>query len=140
MPRAGVPEVQWPPFTEERVPGPWFWEHYWARRIISVAGLIAGTPATVFWANTTTTLGTDCCVVAQDIEGSDGYTLRRGIYAYYQVLRVGKPMPSLMVLLADSGKTDLAPNLRRFVDSDGWPEVANEPVGAGHLSALSQFE
>lgn len=132
LPRAGVPEVQWPPFTQERLPGPWFWQHYWSRRIISVAGLIAGTPATVFWADTKAVLGADCCVVAQDIEDSEGYTLPRGIYAYYKVLQADQPVPSLAVLLADKGKTDLAPRLRRFLDSDGWPETVDEPVGVGH--------
>ena len=28
MPLAGVPEPQWPPFTDERLFGPWFWEHF----------------------------------------------------------------------------------------------------------------
>jgi hypothetical protein len=140
MPRAGAPEVQWPPFTEERLPGHWFWEHYWARRIISVGGLIAETPATVFWANTKAALGTDCCAVAHDIDSCEGYTLRRGIYAYYKVLRAGTPIPSLAVLLADSGKVDLAPRFRRFGRSDGRPQAADKPVGAGHVSATSLCE
>jgi hypothetical protein len=140
MPHTGVPEVQWPPFTEERLPGSWFWEHYWARRIVSVGGLIAETPATVFWANTKATLGTNCCVVAQDVESSEGYKLRRGIYVYYKVLRAGTPVPSLTVLLADSGKIDLAAPFRRFVDSDGLAEAVDEPVGAGRASAMPQCE
>jgi hypothetical protein len=140
MPRVGVPEVQWPPFTEERLLGPWFWAHYWARRIISVVGLIAETPATVFWANTKASLGTQCCVVAQDIESGEEYTLRRGIYVYYKALRAGTPVPSLTVLLADSGKIDLAPRFRRFVDSDGRLHAVGEPGGTGHVSAMSPCE
>jgi hypothetical protein len=123
MPRAGVPEAQWPPFTEVRFPGPWFWEHYRARRIVSVGGLIAETPATVFWANTKASLGTQCCVVAHDIGSDKDYTLRRGIYVYYKALQTGMPVPSLTVLLADSGKIDLAPRFRRFVDGDVQPEA-----------------
>ena len=133
MPRAGIPEVQWPPFTEENLPGPWFWEYYAARRIISVGGLIAETPATVFWANTKATLGTNCCLVAHDVESGAGYTLRRGIYVYYKALRAGTRVPSLTVLLADSDKIDLGPRFRRFTDSDGRPQAAEEPVGAGHV-------
>ena len=140
MPRAGIPEVQWPPFTEEHLPGPWFWEHYWARRIISASGLIAETPATVFWADTKATLGTNCLLVAHDIESGEDYTLRHGIYVYYKVLRAGTPVPSLTVLLADSDKIDLAPRFRRFMDSDGRPQAADEPVGAGHVFAMSKRE
>jgi hypothetical protein len=133
MPHADVPEVRWPPFTEECLPGLWFWKHYGAGRIISVAGLIAGAPATVFWANTKSALGADCCVVARDIEDSDGYTLPCGVYAYYKVLRDGNPVPSLAALLTDSSKADLAPRLRRFLDTNGWPQAVDEPVGAGHV-------
>jgi len=140
MPRAGVPEVQWPPFTEERLPGPWFWELYWARRIISLSDLIAETPATVFWANTKASLGTNCCVVAQDIESGEGYTLQRGIYVYYKALQACAPVPSLTVLLSDSDKVDLAPPFRRFVDSDSQPQAADEPVGVGHIPATSECE
>jgi hypothetical protein len=140
MPRAGVQEVQWPPFTKERLPGHWFWEHYWARKIVSVSGTIAETPATVFWVNTKATLGTNCCVVAQDIESSEGYSLRRGIYVYYKELRAGTPVPSLTVLLADSGKIDLAGRFRRSVDSDGWLQATDAPVGAGHIPAMSECE
>jgi hypothetical protein len=140
MPRAGIPEVQWPPFTEEHLPGRWFWEHYWARRIISIGGLITDAPATVFWADTEATLGTNCCLVAHDIESGEDYTLRRGIYVYYKTLQADTPMPSLTVLLADSGKIDLAPRFRRFMDSDGRPQAVDEPVGAGHIFAMSQCE
>ena len=140
MPRAGIPEAQWPPFTEEHLPGPWFWERYWARKIISVGGLIAETPTTVFWANTKATLGTNCCLVAHDIESGEDYTLRRGTYVYYEALRAGTPVPSLTALLAETGKIDLAPRFRRFMDSDGRPQAVDEPVGAGHIFAMSQCE
>lgn len=122
MPRTGTLEAQWPPFTDERLFGRWFWEHYQAGKITSVGCLIAGTPDTVFWANTKVILGSDCCAVERDIKSPEGYTLRRGIYVYYQALRAGKPVPSLRVLLADTGKTDLAPRFRRFANSDGRPQ------------------
>lgn len=114
MPRTGIPEAQWPPFTGERFFGHWFWEHYWAGRIISLGDLIARTPDTVFWTNTKAILDSDCCTVARDIASSEGYTLRRGIYVCYQTLRADKAVPPLTVLLADVEKTDLAPRFRRF--------------------------
>jgi len=114
MPRTGVSEAQWPPFTDERFFGHWFWEHYWAGEIIPLGDLIAGTADTVFWVNTKAILDSDCCAVARDIASSEGYTLRRGIYVCHEALRAGKPVPSLTILLADGGKTDLAPRFRRF--------------------------
>jgi len=108
MPQAGIPSTQWPPFTCEHLFGPWFWEHYRAGRVVSLGGLIARTRDTFFWANTEAILGSGCCVVARDIKDPDGYTLPRGRYVHHQVLQAGKPVPSLQVLLADTGKTDLA--------------------------------
>jgi hypothetical protein len=112
MPLTGIPEAQWPPFTDERLFGQWFWERYRARNIVALGGLIAGTPDTVFWADTKATLGSDCCIVARDIRSTDGHTLSRGRYVYYQALRAGKPVPSLRVLLAGADKIDLAPRFR----------------------------
>ena len=112
MPLADIPEAQWPPFTGERFFGHWFWEHYWAGNIVSVDGLVAGTPDTAFWVDTQAILGSDCCVVARDIKSSDGYRLRRGRYIYHKALREDRPVPSLEALLADPGKTDLAPRFR----------------------------
>jgi hypothetical protein len=114
MPLVGIPETQWPPFTGEHLFGRWFWEHYRAGNIVSVGDLIAAAPDTVFWADTKAILGSDCCAVARDIKSPDGHTLRRGRYVYYQALRAGKPVPPLGALLADTGKTDLAP---RFQES-----------------------
>jgi hypothetical protein len=108
MPLAGVQEAQWPPFTDERLFGHWFWEHYQTGSIIYLGGLIAETPATVFWADTKAILGSDCCVVARDVKSPEGPSLRRGRYVYYLALQTGKPVPPLEVLLADPGKTDLA--------------------------------
>ena len=109
MPLAGVPEPQWPPFTDERLFGPWFWEHFRIGNITFLNDLIADTSAAVYWVDTQAVLGSDCCVVARDITGPDGQVLRRGRYVYYQALRAGTPVPSLTALLADAGKTDLAP-------------------------------
>lgn len=113
MPLAGTPEAQWPPFTGERLFGHRFWEQYRAGSIITLDNLIAGTPDTVFWADTKAILGSDCCAVAHDISSPDGPVLRRGRYVYYQALRDGKPVPSLNALLADPGKIDLAPRFQR---------------------------
>jgi hypothetical protein len=120
MPRAGIPDIQWPQFTDEALLGRWFWEHYQDRRIISLDSLIAATPGVVFWVDTGAVLGSDCCVVAHDIKSHAGPTLERGRYVYYQALRAGKPVPSLRVLLSETGKIDLASRLRRSGhDEDG---------------------
>ena len=120
MPRAGIPDTRWPPFTDEPLLGPWFWEHYRVGRIISLDGLIAATPGVVFWVDTGAVLGSDCCVVARDIKSPAGPALERGRYVYYQALRAVKPVPSLEALLAEAGNIDLAPRLRRSGhDEDG---------------------
>lgn len=112
LPRADSPQSQWPPFIDERLFGHWFWVDYRAGRIISLGDLVARNPNTVFWVNTKATLGWDCCAIAHDITSPEGHTLRRGRYLYYQVLRAGRSAPSLSVLLADSGKVDLASRFR----------------------------
>jgi hypothetical protein len=122
MPLVGIPEAQWPPFTGECLLGHWFWEHYRAGSIVSLGGLIAETPDTVFWADTEAILGWDCCAVAHDVSSREGFTLRRGRYVYYQALRAGKPVPSLSVLLSDICKTDLAPRFQRSEGCDGRPQ------------------
>jgi hypothetical protein len=108
MPRADSAEAQWPPFTGEQLPGHRFWKYYRAANVISLGGLIAETPASVFWVDMQATLGWSCCVVARDIVGSQGCTLRRGAYVYYEALRSGAAMPALDVLLSDASKIDLA--------------------------------
>jgi hypothetical protein len=112
MPRANIPETDWPPFTNDGNFGQWFWEHCWAGRIISVHSLIAGASSTVFWANTQAIFGSNCCLVAHDVSSADGYKLPQGAYVYYRVLQAGKTIPPLDVLLAVSGKTDLALRFR----------------------------
>jgi hypothetical protein len=112
MPVAGSPEDEWPPFVDEPIFGRWFWEHYWAGRVISLGDLIAATPGVVFWVDTVAIVGSGCCVVAHDIRSPEGHTLQHGRYVYYQALRAGKEVPSLRALLADNSKVDLAPRLR----------------------------
>jgi hypothetical protein len=114
MPLAGTPHEAWPPFTTEDLPGSWFWEYSRKSRIVSLAGLIAATPGTVFWVDTEKSLGWDCCVVARDItdDAAAGYVLPRGCYLYYEGLRPPAATPPVETLLARSGKTDLAPRLR----------------------------
>lgn len=114
MPRAGTPEGQWPPFTDERPFGHWFWEHYRAEELISLGCLIADTPDTVFWVSTKTILGSDYCAVAQDVKSPGGCTLQRGVYVPFEAMLAGSRLPSLSDLLADGTKTDVAP---RFQES-----------------------
>jgi hypothetical protein len=109
MPLAGTPESQWPPFTNERLLGHWFWEHFRAGNIIPLDPLVAGFPGTVFWVDAKAMLGSACCVVARDISSSEGPTLQRGRYVFFRELRAGKPVPGVEALLADAGKVDLAP-------------------------------
>lgn len=118
MPRAGTPEVRWPPFTGEHLLGHWFWKHYRAGSMDTVGDLVARTPDAVFWVDTEAVIGSDCCVVSRDIADHEGYTLRRGCYVYYEALLAGKSVPPLDVLLSDPSKTDLA---TRFEPS-GDPE------------------
>ena len=113
MPLADSPESEWPPFINERLFGRWFWEQYWVGSIVSLGGLVAETPGTVFWVDTKALIGSDCCAVARDIISREGQRLQRGRYAYFQALRAGEPVPALDVLLADVGKIDLAPKFER---------------------------
>lgn len=109
MPLAGSPEWQWPPFTDERFFGSWFWKRYWAGEVVCLGDLVAETPDTVFWVDTKETMGSDCCVVERDIRTSRGHTFRRGCYVYFQALLERKPVPPLEALVAEIGKVDLAP-------------------------------
>jgi hypothetical protein len=115
MPLVGLPESQWPPFAGEHLFGQWFWDHHRAGRLVSVAGLIAGSRDTVFWvAPEGATAGS--VAVRAAVSGKCG-TLQRGVYAYQGDLRARKPGRSLDVLLADPGKTDLAPRFRRMAEA-----------------------
>lgn len=113
MPLEGTPDQHWPPFTEERIFGSWFWEHHQAGRIVSLATLVGSAQQTIFWTDTKEILGSDCCAVAHDLRTPDGPTLPRGRYVYYQALRAGKSAPPLSVLLAGTGKVDLAPRFQQ---------------------------
>jgi hypothetical protein len=107
MPLAEAPVAQWPPFTREHLFGPWFWDYYRAGNLVSLDDLIATNPGAVFWADTEATLGSGCCVVAGDVEGR-GFTLPRGRFVHHSVLDSATLVPSLDVLLAGSGTTDLS--------------------------------
>ena len=118
LPLASIPEAQWPPFSGEDLFDHWSWDHYQAGRIVSLAGLVAGTTDTVFWVDTEAILGSNCCVVARDVASPEGYTLPQGRFVYYQALLARKPVPSLSALLADAGRVDLAPRLRPLARSE----------------------
>lgn len=113
MPLSDAPEWQWPPFIDERFFGSWFWKNYRAGEVVCLGDLVAENPGTVFWVDTKTAIGSDCCVVEHDIQTSTGHALRRGRYVYFQALRDRKGVPPLEVLLADTGKVDLAPRYDR---------------------------
>jgi hypothetical protein len=113
MPRAGGQETEWPPFTGGRVLGHWVWDYLHAGNLVSLGEVVARTPGTVFWMDAEPVMGWTCCVVASDIFGPEGCTLRRGRYVYYRALQAVAPVPPLSVLLADSRKVDLAPRFWR---------------------------
>lgn len=112
MPRVGIPDTQWPPFTGEPLIGEQFWIFKRARKIISVEGLIAETSGTVFWVDTEAEFGSGCCVVVSDARNAEGYTLPSGRYVYHKVPPA--TVPSLPALLAKTNKTDLAPRFRLY--------------------------
>ena len=116
MPLAGIPEKQWPPFTGERFFGPWFWDHYRAGRIVSLASLIKGSQRMIFWVPTERASAAGCIAVRADVSGKGG-VLRQGAYVYFEDLRASKPGVPLSDLLAGSGKTDLAPRFRRMAEA-----------------------
>ncbi len=118
MPLAGIPEAQWPPFTGDPLFGHWAWEGDPAGSVVSIDEFVAANPDVVFWVDTKAILGSDCCVVARDLTGPEGHTLRRGRYVYYQALKASKPVPSLGALLADPGKMDLAPRFERSAQAN----------------------
>ena len=123
MPLAGIPEARWPPFTGRRFFGPWFWEEYRAGRIVLLDDLIAESPGAVFWVNTRQALGSASCAVACDVGGATGPTIWRGRYVNSEALRAGALVPSLIALLADAGKIDVAGRFRRSALRDGWSRV-----------------
>jgi len=141
MPLAGIPEDQWPPFTGEHFLGPWFWEGLEAGNIVFLDHFIAATPGTVFWADTTSVLGSDACVVAHDTRSPEAYVLLRGCYVPWQALRTRHPVPPLEVLLADPGKIDLAhrfgPAVTARATSAASPARAPSPACAPAASATS---
>lgn len=112
MPLVDSPETEWPPFTREHLFGRWFWDHLWTGDIIELGDAIAATVGTVFWVDTYAALGSDCCVVACDLKTLEGRILRRGTYMDSARLRAGVAMSALAELLANVGKTDLAPRFQ----------------------------
>ena len=112
LPRADVPETQWPPFADEDLFGHWFWEYYQAGTVVYLDDMIAETQDTVFWVDTTAILGTNCFAVSADVKDPAGFTLPQGRYMTYMALRDGGPVPSLSDLLADPSRTDIAPRFR----------------------------
>jgi hypothetical protein len=112
MPRADSSETQWPPFTDERLFGNWFWHHLRARCIIDLGGVIAATPGTFFWADTYPVLGSDCCVVSGDVKTPDGHVLCHGTYLDSAALRAGVAAPTFAELPKGVDVTDLAPGFK----------------------------
>ncbi len=130
MPLADSPAAEWPPFTREHLLGSWFWEYHRDGQIVSLDSLIADTSGQVFWVDTRDTLGSGCCVVGQDIKSTEGYTLRRGRYVYYEVLLAAEPVPALAKLLASPAKTDLGPRFQL------WGQNGQGPPAEASLTGL----
>jgi len=109
MPRADLPEGEWPPFTGEPVLGQWVWDHISAGRLVNIGPCLAGTRGAAWWL----TAGQNdsggkagAIAVSREVHLSCGAILPRGLYAYHKTLRLGG-VPSLEGALASRGKTDL---------------------------------
>jgi hypothetical protein len=92
----------WPPFTGERLPGPWLWEYYRSGEIRDLSEFVASSPGAVWWSRVTAgehDLGV--CTVSRDVR-RDGLLLRVGRYVYYRVLRDGLSVPPAATLLGDA--------------------------------------
>jgi hypothetical protein len=111
MPNADLSEAAWPSVTGERLVGPWLWEYVRAARIVNLAPCIATAGNAAFWVDAAKTLSSGAIVVSRDLASPDGWALPRGRYVYYRHIAAA---PSLDALLADPGKTDLAPRFREF--------------------------
>jgi hypothetical protein len=129
LPLVGRPAGEWPPFTGERLFGPWFWDHYRAGTIVPLDDLIAGTSGSVFWVDAKDLSVSECCAVARDLRSAAGFTLRRGCYVHYQALRSGKPVPPLAQLLTSPSKTDLGPRFHL---------ARRRTIGYGSFGAASE--
>jgi hypothetical protein len=119
MPRVGTSLGQWPDFAGDSFFGSWFWNYCETGNIVSLAALIAQSPGVVFWSDTEKIIGSGCCIVTRNIKSPEGYTFRRGRYVHHQLLREGRPIPSLDVLLTDIPKADLAPRFEPLSFSVG---------------------
>ncbi len=112
MTLADSAECRWPPFRDQDFSQA-FWDFCTASRLVNLSNVIGQIRGTVYWCATPPSFGTNCCAVARDINIPGGHTLRQGRYAYWRSLHEGRPLPSLEDLLADPGKTDLGPRMRR---------------------------
>jgi hypothetical protein len=114
MPRAGLPERDWPPFIGEPILGPWVWDHIRAGRLADAGSSLAGTHGAAYWVSAGQNDRGGAAghvAVARDVRLSQGIILPRGLYAYWKSLRLGG-VPTLEDALADRGKTDLGPRFR----------------------------
>jgi hypothetical protein len=109
MLRADSPEPQWPSLP---LFGEWFWKLLDSGCITDLSHLIASAPGMVFWSDTEPIIGSGCCLVTHDITSDERYTLKRGRYVHHSVLRSGKQVPQIDVLLTETLTTDLAPRFR----------------------------
>lgn len=127
MPRAGIPETRWPPFTGAPCLGMWLWEHLTAGRMIDLAPAVAATWGQVFFCPARIPgagAGVIAVKAALSPEPPRGWILPSGVYAYHGALRSGARPESLSELLAGHGKTDLGP---RFT---GWDNSRGRSVDA----------
>jgi hypothetical protein len=130
MPLADAPAERWPPFTGQHF-GSWFWEHYRAGTLVSLAALVAANPGTVFWTGIQGTPGWDCCVVSRDVKSDTGYVLARGCFLNYEALQQGVKVPPPGRWPAGVPQTDLTPLLRPLADAS---RCYSPPAGQGLYS------
>lgn len=116
MPRAGVPEDYWPPFTGEPLFGAWFWDYRDTGRIVDLGPVIGGTVGTVFWSvqHEIIESATGVMAVRYPLAVPGDLVLPAGVYVYHRALSGGADIPELRDVLADRERIDLGPRFRGF--------------------------
>jgi hypothetical protein len=112
MPRADLPEPQWPPFTRQDFAGSGFWDHYRAGWVADLAPVVGRTSGSVFWAATNASLDSGCAVVTRRISGH-GWRMEPGTYAYWKVLQDPAGQARIERAIRQASRTDLGPQFAR---------------------------
>jgi hypothetical protein len=108
MPRADVPEAQWPPLTRQDFADSRLWDHYQAGHVADLGPGIGRTSRAVFWAATNSSLGSGCAVVTRRITGHGEWRMEPGTYAHWTILEDPTRRACLEDAIRQAERTDLA--------------------------------